>query len=125
MWVRGQKTPEEAIFELSTGHKWAEGSCPTTCCLCAELGWRVPLAFFTHWPRYPGNVTSRGILAAGCHLFLWLSHHCWAWREGKVSSIPLGGRIHQEKEEIFHSSHELSKGAGMGSCITGFGKEKV
>lgn len=66
MWVSGQKTPEEGTFELSTGHKWAEGSCPTTCCLCAELGWRVPLAFFTHWPRCPGNVTSPGILAAGC-----------------------------------------------------------
>lgn len=31
---------------------------------------------------------------------------------GKVSSTPLGGCIHQEKEEIFHSSYGLSKGAG-------------
>ena len=94
--------------ELSTGYIRAKGSCPTTCCIQAELGWPVLLASFT---LGPGALETGPWLAS--HLCLWLSHHFLGvgGGGGRVSSTPPGGGISQEEEKPLRSSHELSKGA--------------
>lgn len=91
--------------EPSTGSNWAKG-CPTPCCIQAQLGWPVLLAFFTIGPA----ALEMGSQLAS-PLFLWLSHHLLGVRGEKISSIPSGGGVCQNKEKMFHASHELSKGA--------------
>lgn len=110
--VGGQgRIPQKGTFGLSTGCKWAEGSCPTTTLHPGSTGLALPLTFTT------GQVPCKCDLcwhpSRGRHHSLWLSHHCWVLWGGKGRSTSLGGGTRQEKEEISHSSHELSKGAGL------------